>query len=217
MQFKAVCFDLDGTFLNSLTDIGYCTNKILLSRGLPSHNLKKIRGFLGSGLRHLVTSSLPQEYRYEKIIQEFIKDFEKTYRNNLFKNTTPYKGIPELLYELRRKKIKLTILSNKPQKFTSLSVKRLLPNWEFESVIGLRDGFPKKPDTRGFALIKKKLQLKSKEFLFVGDTEIDIKTAIKANCFPVGVLWGFSSKKTLKDNGARAIIKKPLELLDIIK
>ena len=216
MKFKAICFDLDGTLLNSLADIANCTNELLLKRGFPTHNINNFRYFVGNGVKNLITLSLPKEAINKKLIKEFQKDFEDKYRDNWYKTTIPYEDIPELLDELINLDIKLSILSNKPQEFTSLAVKRLLPNWQFEAVLGQLEDIPKKPSPEGFLIIKNQLQLSSKEFIFVGDTGTDMKTAVAAGCYPVGVLWGFRSEEELKDNGARKIISKPLELLEII-
>ena len=216
MQFKAICFDLDGTLINSLTDIANCTNEILLNRGFPSHSINAFRFFVGGGVKNLIKLSLPKEARDHFIIEECQKDFESKFREHWNKNTTTYKDVPELLDELVNLKIRLTILSNKPNEFTSMAVNRLLPNWEFEAVLGQLDDIQKKPNPEGFFKIKKKLQLTSKEYIFLGDTGTDMKTAVAAGCYPVGVLWGFRSEKELMDNGARSIIKKPLELLDIL-
>jgi len=216
MQFKAICFDLDGTLLDSLEDLAFCTNEILLKRGLPTHNLDKFRYFVGDGVKNLITRSLPEDTREKTFIEECQKDFELKYQENWYKNTLPYKDIPELLDELDNLNIRLTILSNKPHKFTLLAVDRLLPNWKFEAVLGQCKDVPKKPDPKGFFNIKNKLQLPSKTFVFLGDTGTDMKTATTAGCYPVGVLWGFRSENELKDNGASAIIRNPLELLDII-
>ena len=216
MQFKAVCFDLDGTLLDSLHDIAYCINKVLIKWGLPSHNLETIRKFVGEGLENLITNSLPEKSRKKNLIIECQKDFQKIYRETWFKNTTPYKEIPKLLDELCKKGVRLSILSNKPQEFVSLAVNRLLSNWEFESVLGQRNDIPKKPNPDGFFLINKKLKLTPNEFALLGDTETDMQTAVAAECYPIGVLWGFRSEKVLIENGAKIIIKEPLELLDIL-
>ena len=90
---------------------------------------------------------------------------------------------------------KLTVLSNKPHEFTLLAVKHLLPNWEFELVLGQREGIPRKPDPAGMIDICEQLKIPAKSFLYLGDTATDMKTATSAGCFPVGVLWGFRPEK----------------------
>lgn len=215
MQFRAVCFDLDGTLLDSLADLAFCTNEILWKRGFPKHDLEKFRYFIGDGARNLITRALPERIQDKKIIEECLVDFEKTYRENWDKNTLPYKGIPELLDALQRLGFKLTILSNKPHEFTLLTVENLLHNWDFDVVLGQNKKY-KKPDPAGFFEISKKLKIPSEEFIFLGDTGTDMKTAVAAGCFPVGALWGFRHEKELINNGARALVKKPIEILDLL-
>ena len=216
MQFKAVCFDLDGTLLDSLNDLAECTNKILKNHGFPIHDLDKFRYFVGDGVRSLIIRALPEKVRKKKLVDECVNDFEEIYRKNCFANTLPYKDIHELLIELKKINIKLTILSNKPHEFTLLTVRKFFKNPKFDVVLGYQEEIKKKPDPAGVFEISEVLQLHPKRFIFLGDTGTDMKTAVSAGCYPVGVLWGFRTEKELRDNGARAIIKKPLEVLEIL-
>ena len=216
MQFKAVCFDLDGTLLDSLADLADCTNQILLKRGFPEHPLDAFRYFVGDGAKMLMTRVLPEADRNETLIEECRQDFETAYRECWDKQTVPYKDILELLDALNNRQLKLTVLSNKPHEFTLLTVKHLLPDWEFEMVLGQREGVPRKPDPAGMLEICLQLEISADSFLYLGDTATDMKTAVAAGCFPVGVLWGFRTEEELRDNGARAIVKEPLEVLDLL-
>ena len=216
MKFDAVCFDLDGTLLDTLDDIAYCTNKILSERGYPLYDVDAFRNFVGDGTEMLMTRVLPAEDRNETLIEECRKDFETIYRNCWKRQTLPYKDIPELLDALTKLELKLTVLSNKPQEFTVLTVDDLLQDWTFDVILGQRDGVPKKPDPTAMVEICEQLTIPSEEFLYLGDTATDMKTAVAAGCYPVGVSWGFRTEKELRDNGAQAIIKKPLDALDLL-
>ncbi len=216
MQFQAICFDLDGTLLDSLADLAHCTNTILSKRGFPEHPVDAFRYFVGDGAKMLITRALPEEVRKEPLIEECRQDFETAYRECWDEHTQPYDDIPLLLDELESRKLKLTVLSNKPHEFTLLAVKHLLPNWEFELVLGQREGIPRKPDPAGMIDICEQLKIPAKSFLYLGDTATDMKTATSAGCYPVGVLWGFRPEKELRENGAQAIINAPLELLDLL-
>jgi len=216
MQFQAICFDLDGTLLDSLADLAHCTNKILLRRGFPEHPVDAFRYFVGDGAKMLMTRVLPEEVRNESLIEECQQDFEDAYRDCWNEQTLPYEDIPELLDALTNLQQKLTVLSNKPHEFSILAVKHFLPNWEFELVLGQRKGVPRKPDPAGMLDICEKLKIPAEKFLYLGDTATDMKTAVAAGCFPVGVLWGFRPEEELRDNGARAIVKKPLDVLDLL-
>jgi len=216
MIFKAVCFDLDGTLLDTLVDIAYCTNKILSERGYPIHHVDAFRYFVGDGAKMLMKRVLPEEVRNETLIDECRKDFETMYRECWNRQTVPYQGIPELLNALTKLKLKMAVLSNKPQEFTILTVYHFFQNWNFDVILGQREGVPKKPDPAGMLEICQQLKVSSQEFLYLGDTDTDMKTAVAAGCYPVGVLWGFRSEKELKDNGAKTIIKNPMDALDLL-
>ena len=216
MPFKAVCFDLDGTLLDSLTDLADCTNSLLLKRGFPEHPVDAYRYFVGDGAKMLMTRVLPEEVRNESIIEECRQDFETAYRKCWDQQTLPYKDIPELLDALNDRQLKLTVLSNKPNEFTLLMVEKLLADWKFEMVLGQRQGVPRKPDPAGMLEICQKLGIPADKFLYLGDTATDMKTAVAAGCFPVGVLWGFRTEEELRDNGASAIVKTPLDVLDLL-
>ena len=216
MRFKAVCFDLDGTLLDTLDDIAYCTNKILSERGYPLYDVDRFRNFVGDGTKMLMKRVLPAEAQNEILIEECRKDFENTYRSCWKRKTIPHQDIPELLDALTKLELKLTVLSNKPQEFTVLTVDHILPDWTFDVILGQREGVPKKPDPAGMEEICEQLRIPSEDFLYLGDTATDMKTAIAAGCYPVGVLWGFRTEKELRDNGAQVIIKNPLDLLNLI-
>ncbi len=216
MQFKAVCFDLDGTLLDSLADLADCTNKILLKRGFPEHPVDAFRYFVGDGAKMLMTRVLPEEVRNESLIEDCRQDFEIAYRKCWNEQTIPYKDIPELLDALIGRQLKLTVLSNKPNEFTLLMVENLLAKWNFEVVLGQREGIPRKPDPAGMLEICQQLEIPAEDFLYLGDTATDMKTDVSAGCFPVGVLWGFRTEEELRDNGARAIVKEPLDVLELL-
>jgi len=216
MNFKAICFDLDGTLIDSLEDIAESTNKVLNKRGFPIHPLDEFRYFVGDGSRSLVTRALPKKVRKKKLIEECQKDFEEIYRENWDRKTIPYKDISELLIKLEILKIKLAILSNKPHEFTLLTVRHFFPNCKFAFVLGRKEEIKKKPDPEGLFIISKKLQIPPKSFIFLGDSGADMQTAVASGCFPVGVSWGFRTEKELKKNGAQVILKNPLDMLQLL-
>jgi len=130
--------------------------------------------------------------------------------------TIPYKGIPELLDKLGARKLKLAILSNKPHDLTGRIVAELLPERNFNAVFGQRDNVPRKPDPSGALEIARLLNIPPAAFLYVGDSAVDMKTAIAAGMFPVGVLWGFRPMRELQKNGAKALSERPEDIMRII-
>lgn len=217
MTYKAVLFDLDGTILDTREDIGGAMNRVLADRGLATHPIEEYGTFLGSGARALVVSALPEYHRDEATISESLEAFRQYYGQNCTVKTEPYPGIPELLDELVVRNIKLGILTNKPHAITLVCVSRLLANWPFGVVIGHREGQPPKPNPRGALEAARAMSVAPDDTIFLGDTKIDMETALGAGMFPVGVAWGFREADDLVEGGARAIVRHPLDLLKYLR
>ena len=217
MKYEAVLFDLDGTLIDTLNDIGDAANRVLSNRGFPTHPISTYRRFVGEGARMLFTYALPEKHRHADLINTRLKDFVEDYKLNYNVNSKLYHGIPELLDALTAHGLKLAILSNKPDPITKDCVASLLSKWDFDVVFGQRASVPRKPDPQGALEVAGKLAIPSSNFYYLGDTAIDMKTAVSAGMFPVGVLWGFRPLKELKENGARAIIDEPIQLLNLMK
>ena len=216
MRVKAVLFDLDGTLLDTLEDIANSVNSALLRYGLPTHSVDAYRYFIGDGVTTLVSRALPDENRDSDIIAKCVKGFRQEYSRNWNVNTRPYEGVPELLDALAAKHIKMAVLSNKPDDFTKQCVSELLPNHSFEMILGQRDAIPIKPAPVGALQIADRLGITPSRFLYLGDSAIDMKTAVRAGMFPVGALWGFRPLEELQEHGAQAVIERPVDLLGLL-
>ena len=216
MEFKAVIFDLDGTLLNSLEDIAGSVNKILATHCFTTHKHDDYKMFVGSGISELMTRALPEEERNPDTIDDYVKEFREEYACNWNAKTKPYAGIAAMLDELVSRKIKIAVLSNKLHAFTKQCVDKLLPRWKFNIVMGLQNDIPPKPDPTSALQIAKQLNIDPPHILYVGDSDIDMKTAVAACMHPVGVLWGFRTKDELQKNGAKTLIERPQELLALI-
>jgi len=217
MNYKAVIFDLDGTLLNSLEDIADSANSVLSNHDLPTHKPDDYKIFVGSGISELMSRALPEKEKDPDTIDDYVKEFREEYARNWNVKTEPYAGIAAMLDELVSRKIKIAVLSNKLHAFTKQCVDELLPRWKFNIVMGLQNDIPPKPDPTSALQIAKQLNIDPLHILYVGDSDIDMKTALAACMHPVGVLWGFRTKKELQKNGAKTLIEKPQELLDLIE
>ncbi len=213
MSIKAVIFDLDGTLLNTLQDIGESMNEVLKREALPVHELEKYRYFVGEGVRMLVKRALPYGSSEEQI-SDSLGEMKKEYQKRWDRTTRPYEGIRELIKELKNRKIELAVFSNKPHEFTVDVVNRYFEG-SFSTVLGAGE-FPVKPDPAGVLHIKKILGLADQEMLYVGDSGTDMKTAKAASLYAVGVLWGFRPEGELKSAGADRLIELPSDLLEVI-
>jgi phosphoglycolate phosphatase len=216
MPFRAILFDLDGTLLDTLTDIGDSVNRVLTRQGFGIHPMQAYRQFIGDGFSMLLRRALPQDQRSTQTIQTCVDAFKADYSANWHNKTRLYPGIGAMLDALARRDLKLAILSNKAHAFTQKCVARYLSNWNFEAVFGGRDNVPPKPDPAGALEVSRLLDVRPPEFLYLGDSGVDMQTAIAAKMFPVGVSWGFRSTRELQQNGCQALIDRPLEVLDLL-
>lgn len=213
---QLVIFDLDGTLINSVADLGQATNHALQLHGYPTHDLSKYNYFVGNGVAKLIERALPEQFRDEATIEKVKSGFLDYYMRHKTDLTRPYDGIPELLHVLQEKSVKIAVASNKFIAGTQALVKGFFPDIDFCAVLGQREGVPIKPDPY---IANEALQLAGVDrgdCLYVGDTATDMQTASNAGLESVGVSWGFRPVSELKDAGAAHIIDKPAELLSLV-
>ncbi|MFH0941780.1 MAG: HAD family hydrolase [Chloroflexota bacterium] len=216
MAYRALLFDLDGTLLDTLRDIADSVNRALTSLGFPQHELDAYRYFVGEGVEALATRALPENRRDQITVSKLTARIDEEYSLRWANNSRPYRGIPELLDNLTGLGIRLAVLSNKAQGFAEKTVSRLLPYWHFELVVGAVPSVPKKPDPAAALQIARQMDLMPGEFLYLGDSAVDMKTASAANMYPVGALWGFRTADELLSGGAKALVKEPLDVLSLL-
>ncbi len=213
---KLVIFDLDGTLINSIEDLGQAANYALSKNGFPTHSLASYPFFVGNGVRNLIRKALPEENRNDTTIDSLLKDFKEYYDDHNVDSTKPYDGIMELLKQLQEQGVKLAVASNKYQKATEKIVSQLFPDIKFVSVQGQQEGVNVKPDPSivfnilGVALVPKA------EVLYVGDSGVDMETARRACVDSVGVTWGFRSEKELNEYHADRIVHRASDIFDIV-
>jgi phosphoglycolate phosphatase len=213
MSFRAVIFDLDGTLLDSLSDLADSMNLVLKQMGFTPHPIQDYRYFVGEGIAKLAERVLPQEERNTETINSCVERMKVRYRESWAVKTRPYPGVYELLNGLQDRGIILNILSNKVDEFTQVMVRTLLADWRFSSVKGIRPGIPRKPDPGGALSISRECGVPPRETIFLGDTHTDMETASAAGMFAVGALWGFRTRSELERSGAQALVHAPPDLL----
>lgn len=209
-------FDLDGTLLNTLQDLTDSVNRSLGYLGFPPYTPEVFRYFVGDGRETMAMRSLPECNRDEATINKLVALINKEYSQHWADTTRLYPGVADLLDNLTIKSIKMAILSNKPHIFTEEMVSRLLSRWHFEIVAGAMPPMPVKPDPKAALQIAKRLDIIPSDFLYLGDSEVDMRTANAGGMYAVGAAWGFRTEDELKASGAKALIRHPLELLKLI-
>lgn len=212
--YKAVIFDLDGTLIDTLGDIASCMNKVLSDRGFPIHEQDKYRIFVGAGLKELVEKALPKGEYTPSLIKECMDDFETLYALRWAELTRPYNGINKLILDIEKKNIPMSVLSNKPHRFTVEMSRHYFGDNSFKIVQGIEEGVIPKPDPSSCIKIAKDIGITPSEFLFLGDSGTDMIAAKSAGMLPIGAGWGFRGEMELKKAGADNIIHHPSELLD---
>ncbi len=216
MHLRALVFDLDGTLLDTLQDIGKSCNRVLAARGFPTHEIEAYRSLIGDGAPECVRQALPAHSRSQALVEECLEAYFDEYERSWNVSTSPYDGIPELLDDVVERGIGMAVLSNKSQSATERCVNGLLGRWTFTSVIGQNAARRRKPDPAGALEIAESLNVSPAECLFVGDTGVDMRTAEAAGMFPLGVLWGYRTAQELRGAGARALARKPSEILRLV-
>jgi phosphoglycolate phosphatase len=210
---QAVIFDMDGTLLDTLEDLGASMNRVLEREGLATHPIGAYRFFVGDGATMLAQRVLPAGLRRSPVVQRVRDAWSEEYDRHWADKTRLYPGIGDLLDVLAERRVPMAVLSNKPHAFTVQMAKHFLGRWPFGPVLGAREGAPRKPDPETALEIARGWDLPPEAVLYAGDTNTDMETARRAGMFAVGVLWGFREREELESSGALALAARPLELL----
>ncbi|MDD3171401.1 MAG: HAD family hydrolase [Bacilli bacterium] len=215
-RYKYVIFDLDGTLLNTIEDITDALNIAFLKNGFKPYTIQDVKYFVGSGVDTLVKRSLDKRSisskYYESVKNIYLDEYMKCQRNK----TRPYEGIIDLLEILKREGIRMAVVSNKPQIDTAKVVYHFFGKGIFDVIIGAKEGMPLKPNPEVIYEVMAILGADNHNTLYVGDSDIDMKTALNANLRSAGCTWGFRTMMELVENKASYIVNSPLEILKIM-
>ncbi len=213
-MIKAILFDLDGTLLNTLDDIKNSVNYMLKKHGFKERTLDEIRSFVGDGAKQMIERSIgftePKE-----LVLECLSTYEAHYEIHKADLTKPYDGVYDLLNQLKEKDIRLAVVSNKPMPQVIPLIEGLFPGY-FEVILGETSELKRKPSPEMLFYAIEALKLSKEDVLFVGDSDVDMQTAINANVDAIAVLWGFRDETVLKKYQPKYIVNHPKEILTII-
>ena len=218
MIYKAAIFDMDGTLVDTLADLADSVNAMLEHYKFPARSIDEVRQFVGNGARKLIERSLPPEKSGDaNFVSDALNFYNGCYRERMTNKVKPYDGIPEFLSALEKKNIPLGICTNK-QSFAAVAIaEKILSPIKFQKVFGDEPGQPRKPDPTRALEIAKSFGVLPEEVAYFGDTYVDMKTAVNAGFLPVGVTWGFRPESELRETGAKIIVHRPEEILQLIK
>lgn len=208
---KLVIFDLDGTLLNTIADLGTACNYALKECGFAEHPLPAYNYMVGNGVRRLMEKAAPDAS--PEMLNTLLRHFRDYYDEHCTDMTEPYPGIPELLETLNARDVKIAVASNKYQDAVDKIIAFYFPEIHFESLHGERSDCPKKPDPSVIFSVLSETPTPKSEVMMVGDSAVDIETARRACIESVGVTWGFRPVSELKDAYADNIVSDPSEIL----
>ena len=213
---KLAIFDLDGTLLNTIEDLGYAANHALQAHGYPTHSIASYPFFVGNGVRRLIERVLPEDARTEATIDRLLVTFKEYYNDNNTDYTKPYEGIPELLSLLSSRGVAIAVASNKYQAATEKLISHFFPTLSFIAVEGQKEGVPVKPDPSIVFEILAKAKTPKADTIYIGDSGVDMETARRACVDSVGVTWGFRPEKELVENHADTIVNSPGDIEKLV-
>ncbi len=195
---KLVIFDLDGTLLNTLDDLAVSCNYALKACGCPERELPEYNQMVGRGIYNLFRAALPEDKRTEEMVEKMAGVFIPYYNEHKCDLTKPYAGILQTLGALSMAKVKLAIASNKYQEGAESIVDHYFGQFGFVKILGQRDGMPIKPSAEIVNEIMACVPgITKDEVIYVGDSDVDMKTGANAEVRTVGVTWGFRSREEL--------------------
>ncbi len=212
-NFDTYIFDLDGTLLNTLDDLVASTNAAMRWAQLPEHSTNEVRRFVGNGVKKLMERAIPGGTGHPRF-EEIYDYFRQHYLIHSLDNTQPYPGVLEMLAELKAKKKKMAVVSNKFLPATQALCRHFFGAY-IEVAIGESEQIRKKPAPDTVIEALRLLNADAAKAVYVGDSDVDIATAHNCNMPCISVLWGFRDRDFLTQHGGNCFIEKPQELLEI--
>ena len=212
-MYNTYIFDLDGTLLDTLTDLAASCNFALRTHGMPEHSIDDVRRFVGNGVRKLMERAIPEGEANPDFKATFAT-FREHYMHHSLDTTKPYPAIMETLAELKARGCRLAVVSNKMMAATVELCKHFFPD-TIEVAIGENEaeGICKKPAPDTVYAALRKLGVSKDDAVYVGDSDVDIQTAANSGLPCISVLWGFRDRDFLIQHGAKTFISAPSELL----
>lgn len=207
---KLVIFDMDGTSLNTLDDLSDTMNYALEKHQMPLRKSEEIRGFVGNGIHRLVELSVPADTEPEET-ERVYQDFMAHYKEHCNDKTRPFAGIPELMKKLKEHGRLTALVSNKADYNVQLLDAQYF-NGLLDIGVGERKGIARKPSADMVNAVLSELHVDRKDAVYIGDTEVDLKTAANAGMDCISVLWGYRSRSFLEEHGAVCLVKDAEEL-----
>lgn len=217
-MYKACIFDLDGTLTDTLESLTYSVNKTLDEMGMSAITAEQCRSFVGNGARYLIGKALAAAGDTElERMEEGMKVYSRVFAENCTYHVKPYDGVLDMVTGLKDRGIRIAVLSNKQHPQAVDVVESVFGRGTFDVIQGQSDGVPRKPDPSGVYRILEQFKVAPEEGIYIGDSDVDMKTGKAAGMLTVGVTWGFRPKELLIETGADHTIEHAAELFKFLK
>jgi len=216
MPKRLAIFDLDGTLLNTIADLATATNQALDACGFPTHPIETYPFFVGNGINKLFERALPAEARTEENVLRIRAHFLPYYDEHNADLSHPYPGIPQLLENLQAAGIQVAVASNKYHRATEKLIRHYFPTIRFSAILGQREGVPIKPHPQIVEDILALVPVSKEEVIYIGDSGVDMQTALNAGVESIGVTWGFRPREELLQYSPTHLADTAKEIENII-
>ena len=215
-MIKIAVFDLDGTLVDSLTDLAQSVNKGLKKAGLEEKPIENFKRYVGNGREVMVKRAMGEKSNDESLFKIAIETFNAEYAVHCNDNTKSYEGCDKMLETLAENGIKTAVLSNKPDEFVGDIVEKIYPNHTFTEAWGQKPQYKCKPDKESLTAMLDIYGITPDECIYIGDSDVDVLTAQNAGVHMAGVEWGFRGKEELMATGAPFVASTAEELTEYI-
>lgn len=203
-------FDLDGTLLDTLSDLTAAVNYALALHGLPAKTKDDVRRCLGNGYARLIGDVTGYGETDERT-RAILADFQAYYEQHLADLTAPYDGIIPMLQALRQRGAKIGIVSNKGNEAVQQLAARFFDGL-IDVAVGESQTVRRKPNPDALLEVMHTLGCTTTDALYIGDSEVDIETARRASIPSLSCTWGFRTEAFLRKHGAQRIVHRPEEI-----
>lgn len=214
LRYETIIFDMDGTLLDTLDDLTDAVNYALAEHGYDQHTKEDVRGFVGNGIGKLIERALP-EGTDEKVYEAVLETFRVYYGVHCNDKTCAYEGISELLSKLKAEGAKIAVVSNKIDSAVQELGELYFPN-QVDFFIGEKDGLRRKPEPDMINEVLETLNSGAERAVYIGDSEVDIKTAENSGLKGISVSWGFRDADFLREHGAKMIVDSPEQAYSVL-
>ena len=214
---KLIIFDLDGTLIDTRTDIANACNHALEQCGFPQRDIEEYNMLVGRGIDNLFRGAMPASEVNEENVARMRSLFVPYYNEHGCDWTRPYDGIMDILEVLKDKGLHFAVASNKYQEGTQSLVEKFFGKYDFVKILGQREGRPIKPDPQ---IVDEAMEgvpgIRKDEVIYVGDSNVDMETGINAGVRTIGVTWGFRTREELEAYSPHALIDYPMQIVEFI-